>query len=250
MSEFIAVCPKCRQQILCDTSYVGLRIACPICLQEITMPAASQQSASPPHSQQTGGPGSPPPPSAVVGRKSNSMILVAAIGAVILVLAAGAVILAFHKNSSTATLATPPATAMAGTPASAPAPAPAPTTPPPVPTEVPAAAVSDLYTNHLTLDTPSFTVKITETRRRNVLNSLNTTYDCVSKNFNRRIVLKGEDSYDTGSDGTTSRFTGWTFMNASTKYFVSGEGELKVTQGTNVLVLEKGKWKKKPDQVQ
>lgn len=38
MSEFLATCPKCRQRILGDTAYVGKRVACPLCLQEITMP--------------------------------------------------------------------------------------------------------------------------------------------------------------------------------------------------------------------
>jgi len=39
MSEFLSICPKCRQRIICDTTYVGMRVACPQCLQEITMPA-------------------------------------------------------------------------------------------------------------------------------------------------------------------------------------------------------------------
>jgi hypothetical protein len=38
VSEFLSICPKCHQRILCDTAYIGMRVACPLCMQEITMP--------------------------------------------------------------------------------------------------------------------------------------------------------------------------------------------------------------------
>ena len=38
MSEYITKCPKCNQRILGDTIYSGQRVACPLCLQEITLP--------------------------------------------------------------------------------------------------------------------------------------------------------------------------------------------------------------------
>jgi hypothetical protein len=40
MAEFKFSCPQCRQNIQCDTSYVGLRINCPSCQQSITVPPA------------------------------------------------------------------------------------------------------------------------------------------------------------------------------------------------------------------
>ena len=48
MSEFVSICPRCRQRILCDTAYVGQRIACPLCLQEIAMPAPEAHSPASP----------------------------------------------------------------------------------------------------------------------------------------------------------------------------------------------------------
>jgi len=98
MSEFIAVCPKCRQQILCDTAYIGKRIACPVCLQEISMPAPSQQ-----ETQAAAQSASPSPrPSAEPAQpaaKGKPMTLVAVVGGVAVVLAVVAVVLLFHKGS-------------------------------------------------------------------------------------------------------------------------------------------------------
>jgi len=46
MSEFLSNCPKCQQRILCDTAFIGMRVACPLCLQEITMPEAPAKGRS------------------------------------------------------------------------------------------------------------------------------------------------------------------------------------------------------------
>jgi hypothetical protein len=102
MSEFISVCPKCRQRILCDTAYVGQRIACPMCLQEITMPEASLGNQAPPT---TGGKSVPePPPSAtpVAGKNQKPLLLAIAGGVVALMLVAGAVAFIVQKKAPTA----------------------------------------------------------------------------------------------------------------------------------------------------
>lgn len=228
MSEFTSVCPKCRQQILCDTAYVGMRVACPICLQEITMPTPGQQPAA---STQ------PNPASNVPAGKSSPVMLIAAIGGVVLVLAlaVGGIMIAYYRGAHTDIVTTPPPAPVAIT---APAPQSNDNSPP--------ATRSDIYTNHLTLDTKSFTVKITEVRKKNVMNCLSATYNGVEKNSHRGIVVHGEDTYAMDASGTPNQFLGWTFKNGDITYFVSESGELKTTQGTNVLVSEQGKWKQKP----
>ena len=230
MSEFTAICPMCRQQILCDTAYVGMRVACPICLHEITMPTPQQ------HSQPQNPVGANLPGAS--GGKSSPVILIAAIGGVVLVigLAVAGIMIAYNRGVQTATPkpSPPPVVTLAQAPQ--PAAKPAPTAPPD----------PNVYTNRLTLDTKSFTVKITEVRQKDVSNCLSVSYDGVDKTYHRGIVIKGEDAYAMGTNGTPDHFIGWTFKNGNVDYFVSDEGELRVVQGTNVLVSEQGKWKQKP----
>lgn len=40
MTEFKFVCPRCGQQILCDTGYSGTQINCPACQQAVVVPQA------------------------------------------------------------------------------------------------------------------------------------------------------------------------------------------------------------------
>lgn len=92
MSEFISTCPKCRQQILCDTAYVGRRIACPVCMQEIQMPEPQRQ---PGHFAPA--PGQPP---AIMKEKSRGMMIMGG-GIVILIAAVAGLVL--HKSTTAAT---------------------------------------------------------------------------------------------------------------------------------------------------
>lgn len=113
MSEFISACPKCRQQILCDTAYIGKRIACPVCMQEITMPEPPQQSAQ----------GSPQfsTPQVAAQAKRNPLILAGIVGAAILIVGVGAVVFVRHQNSNPPTPAVVTAPAQAATSPSTPA---------------------------------------------------------------------------------------------------------------------------------
>lgn len=123
MSEFISICPKCRQQILCDTAYIGKRIACPVCMQEITMPEPPQQT---PQGDSKIPTPEPAKPSGVAQVFRNPLVLAGVIGAVVVIVGTGAVIFADNKNSKTinpAAAATSPAQAAA--PSSKPALAPA-----------------------------------------------------------------------------------------------------------------------------
>jgi hypothetical protein len=225
MSEFISTCPKCNHQIMGDTAYVGMRVACPVCLQEITMPAPSQLPAQSPQPQTHAG--TPPSPDAAL-QKRNTLMLAIIIGPTILVLAMMGAIFIFHKNPQAA----PPTHSLAA-----------------VSQPIVHAQSADSPNhdpNSFILETPTYIIKITGSRTKNALNSPGAIYDGVSKNLGRRIVINGSETYSTSSDGSPSHFLGWTFINSSTIYFVSAAGELKVTQGASVLVSERGQWKQKP----
>lgn len=196
------------------------------------MPAFHQPPAQTAQPQANAGPASSP---GAVPEKRNSLTLAVVIGASVLALAALGAIFAFHKGAQNASSAPSPVVS-----------APRPVAAPPPAAEVQQADSSGLYTNHYTLETPTFIIKISEARQQNVKNSLEATYEGMSKGQGRRIVISGSDTYSTDSNGNPGHFLGWTFVNATTIYFVSLAGDLKVTQGTDVLVSEKGKWKQKP----
>lgn len=131
MSEFISTCPKCNQQILCDTAYVGRRIACPVCLQEIQMPEPSQRGGSARGSQVAA---AAQEIEKTTGGKGRNTVLMAVIGVVVVILVAAVVILALRKpaaaagSTATATTSVPVATqtpAVTAAPNSTATPAPA-----------------------------------------------------------------------------------------------------------------------------
>lgn len=110
MSEFISTCPKCRQKILCDTQYVGQRVACPLCMQEIVMPSPSNVSSAPSAPAQS--------QPAAQGGKSGVPMIAVVVGTVAIVAAAGAVVwVAANKHSTASTPAPTPTQAVSSTPA-------------------------------------------------------------------------------------------------------------------------------------
>jgi len=222
MSEFISLCPKCRQQILCDTAYVGCRVACPVCLQEIIMPKPQgQQTAEGAHAQS-----SQPGQAAAAKGKSSGMKMGLIIGGVVLVaiLAVGGVLLTRSKAPETG------------------AAAPAPTaTPTPVAAAEPLGPAS-FFTNRLTLETSSSIVKIIEVRQKNAKRCVDVFYDCIQKRSQLEIVIKGIDTYAPDPTGGLGKFEGWTFKNNDYTYFVSAEGRLTVSQGSKRLISENGTW--------
>jgi alpha-N-arabinofuranosidase len=117
MSEFIGACPKCQQQILCDTAYVGKRVACPVCLQEITMPAPLSRGAAAGPAELAPGVSRPE----TAGRQ-NLMIVAIAVGVGLLALAVGAIAIFALRKPSQPTAPAPGAVASAPVPKSVPAP--------------------------------------------------------------------------------------------------------------------------------
>lgn len=116
MSEFIAACPKCSQQILCDTAYAGKRIACPVCMQEIEMPEPAR-----PGNQTAANPSAsaPQPATNMAGGKGNGMMLAVIGGIVVLVLVAVVAVLAVRKPAAVATPAPAPTAPVGVAPAPA-----------------------------------------------------------------------------------------------------------------------------------
>ena len=109
MSEFVSVCPKCRQKILCDTLFVGQRVACPLCMQEITMPTPPMTPPAPTQSSPT-----------AVATKRGIPVVAVVVGVGVLALAAGGALVGLSGRASVpsnpAADTTPPATPMLNTP--------------------------------------------------------------------------------------------------------------------------------------
>ncbi|HEU6447169.1 MAG TPA: hypothetical protein VFV23_01870 [Verrucomicrobiae bacterium] len=95
-----------------------------------------------------------------------------------------------------------------------------------------------------TLITPSYKITIEIHCPEGETACENVQYVGVNKKTGNSITLIGKEIHATGSDGVTpSHFLGYEFKNGKTTYFVSDDGELKVTQGSKVLVNEYGTWK-------
>jgi len=117
-SEFISICPKCRQRILCDSAFVGTRVACPLCMQEITMPAPPIGIPIPPPATEAAAstPSMPPVPA----RKRSIPLVVALAGVVLLIMAAAVAIGMLDSGRSNPEPNQPPVAVPSATPRSAP----------------------------------------------------------------------------------------------------------------------------------
>jgi DNA-directed RNA polymerase subunit RPC12/RpoP len=81
MAEFKFSCPQCRQQIQCDSTYVGSQINCPLCRQTIIFPPVTPSAA--------------PPGERIFQIKASTLQTLAILGLSVL-LAAGIVLLTVH----------------------------------------------------------------------------------------------------------------------------------------------------------
>jgi hypothetical protein len=216
MSEFISTCPKCRQQILCETAYIGHRVACPVCMQEITMPTPQPGAGSPQPQSQAPPPNQPQPSASGAKSSSSKMIIIVGAVAVVLVLVVGGVLLASAKGKQPAAGPSSPA--------------------------APALGSSAFYTNRLVLDTASSIVEIIEVRQKDAKRCVDAFYHCTQKRTQLELSITGTDAYGTGVNGGLGDFQGWTFKNADYTYFVSSDGHLVVTQGKKTLLSEIGTW--------
>jgi hypothetical protein len=105
MSEFLSSCPKCRQRILCDTVYIGRRVACPLCMQEIEMPATPCENQSATSAPNPGASGSPVP-GAPAGRRAIPAVAMVA-GIAVLITSGVAIGMLKSKHSNPVLAASP-----------------------------------------------------------------------------------------------------------------------------------------------
>jgi len=105
-----------------------------------------------------------------------------------------------------------------------------------------AAASSRASTN--TLTTPSYKITVEIRCPEYNVTCDNVRYVGVSLKSGKSITLIGRTVHTAGADGVTpAHFLGYEFKSGKTTYFVGEDGELRVTQGSKVLVEEHGTWK-------
>jgi hypothetical protein len=93
-----------------------------------------------------------------------------------------------------------------------------------------------------TLTTPSYKISVVGCDEY-VISCDTVKYVGVSRKTGKTIALTGRTVHTTGADGVTpSRFLGYEFKNGRTTYFLSEDGELRVTQGSKILIEERGTW--------
>ncbi|HEX9046620.1 MAG TPA: hypothetical protein VF988_06300 [Verrucomicrobiae bacterium] len=93
MPEYVTNCPKCHQRILGDTNYMGKRVACPVCLQEITLPQPVVPQPGVPEPDESPAPAQPSPGMSGQPRESkpNRLPVVVAAAGLVFLAAAGVI---------------------------------------------------------------------------------------------------------------------------------------------------------------
>jgi len=96
-----------------------------------------------------------------------------------------------------------------------------------------------------TLDTPGFTVKITQGCEEGNVTCDDVRYVGTSKKSGKAITLRGKTLHSMAADGVTpGAFQGYVFKSGrATTYTVFADGRLVVTEGKKTLVNQRGEWK-------
>jgi hypothetical protein len=93
-----------------------------------------------------------------------------------------------------------------------------------------------------TLDTQSFKIKIDVRCEEGEVTCDDVGYVGKNKKTGETLELTGKTAHHMDADGTPTRFLGYVFKNEGVTYFLSEEGELRVTRGEKVLLKENGTW--------
>ena len=93
-----------------------------------------------------------------------------------------------------------------------------------------------------TLDTPSFKIRIDIRCEEGEVTCDDVRYVGKNKKTGETLELTGKTAHHIDAEGTPTRFLGYIFKNDDVTYFLSEEGELRVTRGEKVLLKEKGTW--------
>lgn len=95
-----------------------------------------------------------------------------------------------------------------------------------------------------TLETAHFMITINCQSHEYEVGCSQATYQGANKKTGLTIHLNGKQIMQLCADGITPCHSlGYEFFQGNTRYFVSEGGQLLVTQGTRVLVDERGVWK-------
>ena len=95
-----------------------------------------------------------------------------------------------------------------------------------------------------TLETPGYTVKITQQCEEGNVTCDDVRYVGTSKKSGKAITLRGKTMHSKGADGVTpGAFQGYVFRSGRVSYTVFADGRLVVTEGKKTLVNQRGEWK-------
>lgn len=95
-----------------------------------------------------------------------------------------------------------------------------------------------------TLETPGYTVKITQQCEEGNVTCDDVRYVGTSKKSGKAITLRGKTMHSKAADGVTpGAFQGYVFRSGRVSYTVFAEGRLVVTEGKKTLVNQRGEWK-------
>lgn len=95
-----------------------------------------------------------------------------------------------------------------------------------------------------TLETPGYTVKITQQCEEGNVTCNDVRYVGTSKKSGKAITLRGQTMHSTSADGVTpGAFQGYVFKSGRVTYTVFADGRLVVTEGKKTLVNQRGEWK-------
>lgn len=95
-----------------------------------------------------------------------------------------------------------------------------------------------------TLETPGFTVKITQQCEEGNVTCDDVRYVGTSKKSGKAITLRGKTMHSLAADGVTpGAFQGYVFKSGRVTYTVFADGRLVVTEGKKTLVNQRGEWK-------
>ena len=104
------------------------------------------------------------------------------------------------------------------------------------------ASMSALQAGTGRLDTPSFKITVDVRCPEGEVTCDDVGYVGKNKKTGETLELTGKTAHHMDGEGTPTRFLGYIFKNNDVTYFLSEEGELRVTRGEKVLLKEKGTW--------
>jgi hypothetical protein len=104
------------------------------------------------------------------------------------------------------------------------------------------ASISAVQAGTGTLDTPSFKITVDVRCPEGEVTCDDVKYVGKNKKTGETLTLTGKTAHHMDADGTPTRFLGYIFKNEGVTYFLSEEGELRISRGEKVFLKESGTW--------